>query len=149
MILCRSELAPEGHRYLGGVNMAATEHSQLCQGQVDSMTTRTKELLMAGLQLASQTWAKAQELMGWSDEVLDELVLHQVSRVHTEQLTGMLGLSIDKVHTIYQEFGNIGPAAVPIVLSKAAELGRIKKGDRVALMGIGSGLNVSMSEVVW
>ena len=40
-------------------------------------------------------------------------------------------------------------AAVPIVLSKAAEAGRISKGSRVALMGIGSGLNCSMAEVVW
>jgi 3-oxoacyl-[acyl-carrier-protein] synthase-3 len=29
------------------------------------------------------------------------------------------------------------------------ELGRLKKGDRIALMGIGSGLNCSMAEVVW
>jgi 3-oxoacyl-[acyl-carrier-protein] synthase-3 len=38
---------------------------------------------------------------------------------------------------------------VPIVLSKAAESGRLQKGDRIALMGIGSGLNCSMAEVVW
>ena len=29
------------------------------------------------------------------------------------------------------------------------EMGRLKKGDRVALLGIGSGLNCSMAEVVW
>jgi len=28
-------------------------------------------------------------------------------------------------------------------------MGRLKKGDRVALLGIGSGLNCSMAEVVW
>jgi 3-oxoacyl-[acyl-carrier-protein] synthase-3 len=38
---------------------------------------------------------------------------------------------------------------VPIVLSKLRELGRLKKGDRVALLGVGSGLNCSMAEVVW
>jgi 3-oxoacyl-[acyl-carrier-protein] synthase-3 len=38
---------------------------------------------------------------------------------------------------------------VPIVLSKRRELGRLMKGDRVALLGIGSGLNCSMAEVVW
>ena len=56
---------------------------------------------------------------------------------------------LSKVLTIYGEFGNIGPAAVPITLSKAVEQGRIKKGSRVALMGIGSGLNCSMAEVIW
>jgi 3-oxoacyl-[acyl-carrier-protein] synthase III len=33
--------------------------------------------------------------------------------------------------------------------SKLREMDRLKKGDRVALLGIGSGLNCSMAEVVW
>jgi acyl-CoA:acyl-CoA alkyltransferase len=45
--------------------------------------------------------------------------------------------------------GNIGPASVPIVLARAVELGKIRRGDRVALLGIGSGLNCAMAEVVW
>ena len=45
--------------------------------------------------------------------------------------------------------GNIGPASVPIVLAKAVEEGRIRPGDRVALLGIGSGLNCSMAEIIW
>jgi acyl-CoA:acyl-CoA alkyltransferase len=38
---------------------------------------------------------------------------------------------------------------VPLTLSKLIEMGRLTKGDRVALMGIGSGLNCSMAEIVW
>jgi 3-oxoacyl-[acyl-carrier-protein] synthase-3 len=45
--------------------------------------------------------------------------------------------------------GNIGPASVPIVLAKVVEAGKLKAGDRVALLGIGSGLNCSMAEIVW
>ncbi|MEP6633955.1 MAG: 3-oxoacyl-[acyl-carrier-protein] synthase III C-terminal domain-containing protein, partial [Luteimonas sp.] len=74
---------------------------------------------------------------------------HQISRVHTEVFTRTLGIDPKKVTTIFGEFGNIGPASVPIVLSKLKAMGRLKKGDRVALMGIGSGLNCSMAEVVW
>ena len=40
-------------------------------------------------------------------------------------------------------------ASVPIVLSKLKELGKLKKGDRIALLGIGSGLNCTMAEVEW
>ena len=35
------------------------------------------------------------------------------------------------------------------VLNPLIEAGRIKKGDRVGLLGIGSGLNCSMAEIVW
>ena len=149
MVLSGTEHTDSGHRYLGGVSMAATQHSALCQGQPDHMKTDTRNLLMAGLELAAQTWQRGQATLDWRAEDFDEFVLHQVSKVHTENLVAVLGLDLAKVHTIYGEFGNIGPAAVPITLSKAVELGRIKKGSRVALMGIGSGLNCAMTEVIW
>jgi len=76
-------------------------------------------------------------------------VVHQVSKVHTAAFTKAMGIDPLKVLTIFGEHGNIGPASVPIVLSKLREMGRLKKGSRVALLGIGSGLNCSMAEVVW
>jgi 3-oxoacyl-[acyl-carrier-protein] synthase-3 len=38
---------------------------------------------------------------------------------------------------------------VPLTLSKLDEAGRLAAGDRVGLLGIGSGLNCSMAEIVW
>ncbi|MBM4343493.1 MAG: 3-oxoacyl-ACP synthase III [Deltaproteobacteria bacterium] len=149
MVLGRRGLVPDGHRLFGSVSRAATQHSGLCKGQVDKMETDAKTLLFAGLELAGQTWAAAQAELGWRAEALDECVLHQVSGTHTASLCRALGLDMAKVLAIYPEFGNIGPASVPIVLSKAAEAGRIQPGGRVALMGIGSGLNCSMAEVLW
>jgi len=149
MLLCRSDLAPGGHRFTGAVTRAATQHNQLCRGQVDKMVTDAKTLLFAGLALADQTWALAKEALGWSPEKLDEIVIHQVSGTHTRLLCDQLDLDVGKVLAIFPEFGNVGPASVPIVLSKAAEAGRIQAGQRVALMGIGSGLNCMMAEVIW
>ena len=149
MVLGRADKHPEGHRYLGGVALAATEHCRLCLGNPDEMVTDTKPLLINGLKLAMQTWGRAVEVMGWSPAVLDQFVIHQVSQVHTQQLSALAGLDSEKIHKIFPRMGNIGPAGIPFVLSEAAELGRIRRGDRVALMGIGSGLNCSMSEVVW
>ena len=62
---------------------------------------------------------------------------------------GRLAIDPRKVLTVFPEFGNVGPASVPIALSKLKEMGRLEKGKRVALLGIGSGLNCSMAEVVW
>lgn len=149
MVLGRKDLAPHGHAFLGGVTVAATEHNRLCFGQVDGMQTKTKELMVAGLQLAALTWKAAKAELGWTPAELDEYVLHQVSRAHTEKLTEVLELDPKKILATYDELGNVGPAGVPIVLSKAALAGRITKGSRVALMGIGSGLNCAMAEVVW
>lgn len=149
MVLCRADLAPEGHRFLGGVNRAATQHCRLCYGQVDHMVTDTHALLVAGLELAAETWREAAAEHDWSPEGLDWFVMHQVSKPHTEKVAGILGLPLDRIYRLYPEFGNIGPAGVPIVLSKLQEEGRLESGHRVAMLGIGSGLNCTMAEVRW
>ncbi|MHA7839835.1 MAG: 3-oxoacyl-ACP synthase III [bacterium] len=149
MILARSDLAPQGHRFRGTYSRAATEHNRLCLGQVDRGVTDTKGLLVAGVQLSKETWAGAQEHLGFDEGEVDEYCLHQVSQRHAEQLAQSLEIDLEKALLIVDRFGNIGPASVPIVLSKAADLGRVQSGDRVVLAGIGSGLNCTVGEVIW
>ena len=149
MVLARRELVPDAPRYRGGVTRAATEWNGLCRGNLDRMVTDTRMLLIEGLKLAQKTFLAARQALGWVVEELDEFVIHQVSQVHTAAFVKAFGIDPKKVLTIFAEHGNIGPASVPIVLSKLREMGRLKKGDRVALLGIGSGLNCSMAEVVW
>jgi 3-oxoacyl-[acyl-carrier-protein] synthase-3 len=149
MVLGRSELLPDGHRFLGCVTRAATQFSHLCRGNMDRMVTDTRTLLVEGLKLAAKTFQAARAGMGWVSEELDEFVVHQISKVHTAAFVELLGIDPKKVLTVFPEFGNIGPASVPVALSKLKEMGRLQKGKRVALLGIGSGLNCSMAEVVW
>jgi 3-oxoacyl-[acyl-carrier-protein] synthase-3 len=150
MVLGRSDLVgPSGHTYSGSVSLAATEHNHLCRGQIDGMITDGQKLLVAGVELAQRTFARACEVFGWTPALLGEVVIHQVSRHHTERLASALGLDLSKIHAIYPEHGNVGPASVPMVLAKAEQLGRLSRGERVALMGIGSGLNCAMAEIVW
>jgi acyl-CoA:acyl-CoA alkyltransferase len=149
MVLARAELAPGAPRYRGGVSRAATQWNSLCRGNLDRMVTDTKMLLIEGMKLATKTFIAAKIAFGWVVEEVDEFVIHQVSKVHTQAMVEAFGIDPKKVLTIFGEHGNIGPASVPIVLSKLREMGRLKKGDRIALLGIGSGLNCSMAEVVW
>jgi len=149
MVMARAELVPGAPRYRGGVTRAATQWNGLCRGNLDRMVTDTKQLLVEGIRLAQKTFIAAKLALGWVVEELDEFVIHQVSQVHTQAFIKAFGIDPKKVLTIFAEHGNIGPASVPIVLSKLREMGRLKKGDRVALLGIGSGLNCSMAEVVW
>jgi 3-oxoacyl-[acyl-carrier-protein] synthase-3 len=149
MVLSHRDLAPDAPRFLGGVKVAATEHNRLCLGQVDHMTTDTRGLLVAGLEVSSRAWEAGKKKLGWDNDEVDEFAMHQISKVHTTQLLLKLGIEADKAHLIFPEFGNIGPAAVPTVLSKAQEAGRLEKGDRVVLAAIGSGINCMAAGVVW
>jgi acyl-CoA:acyl-CoA alkyltransferase len=149
MVLAHARLAPAGHRFLGGVSVAATQHNQLCRGQLDAGVTDARNLLVHGVALAGVTWARAQAALGWDAEAVDLFALHQVSEAHTEELARALGFNRSRAFLIYPELGNVGPASVPIALSKAHEAERVAAGDRVVLGGIGSGLNCTAAGVVW
>jgi acyl-CoA:acyl-CoA alkyltransferase len=149
MVLTRSELASKKHLFRGGVTLANSSQNQLCLGNSRNMVTDAKTLLVAGVDLARKTLIKANQEMGCNLREFDSFVMHQVGGRHIAKLTEYLELDDSKVFKIYQEYGNIGPASVPITLAKAIEAGEIQEGARVALMGIGSGLNCSMLEVLW
>jgi 3-oxoacyl-[acyl-carrier-protein] synthase-3 len=148
-VLSRPDAHASTHRYLGGLSRSASQHADLCTGQPDEMKTDTRGLLVAGLDLCGTAWKEALATFEWEIDSVDSYAIHQVSRVHTSLITETLGIQSDRIPLIYPTFGNIGPAAVPTVLSKAVADGIVTAGNRVMLMGIGSGLNASVAEVVW
>ena len=149
MVMSRAGSPDDGRRYLGGLSRSSTAHAELCTGHVHEMRTDTKGLLLAGLELATHTWKEALSAFDWDPESVDTYVVHQVSKVHTRAVCDTLGLDIDRFPLIYPRYGNIGPAGVPTVLSKAVEDGTVTAGDRVMLMGVGSGINAAAAEIVW
>ncbi len=149
MVLARSDLAPNGHRVLCGTSTSATQHCYLCQAQPHEMITDTKGMLIYGITACATTWARGKEELNWTPEHFDEVVIHQVSKIHTENFAHATEIDLSKIYRIYPKHGNIGPAGLPVALGKTVERGRVNKGDRVLLMGAGSGLNSSMLEVEW
>ncbi|MFO0722652.1 MAG: 3-oxoacyl-ACP synthase III [Myxococcota bacterium] len=149
MVLSHRALRPEAPRLVGGVSLAATQHNGLCRGQREEMITDPTGLLVAGVELAQATWNKAERELGFSPDRFQGFIVHQVSAVHTQKMCESLGIDSEKVPTIFQEFGNMGPASWPTTLAKAAAGGRVNPGDRLAVMGIGSGLNCTMMELTW
>jgi acyl-CoA:acyl-CoA alkyltransferase len=146
MVLGRADRHPGGHRLVGAVSRAGTEHHQLCIGDNDGMFTDLKGLLDAGLQLSEDLWTEAATEFDWA-RGMSRYIVHQVSQVHTEAICERLGIDPTRVPRTFPERGNIGPASVPVTL--AGELGDLAAGDRVLLMGIGSGLNAACLEIAW
>ncbi len=149
MILAHRRFAPQGHRYLGSVNLAATQHNRLCCGQADGGVTDTQNLMIEGVALATRTWERALLEYGWAPQEVDLFAMHQVSQVHTQRMADTVGFGLDKTILLYPEYGNVGPASIPTVLSHALLQGRLSPGDKLVLGGIGSGLNCIAAHVVW
>ena len=146
MVLGNLDDHPDAHRIVGGVARAATEHHLLCIGDLDKMTTDTKALLDAGLDLAEEGWKDSGVDFNWFSG-MDRYIVHQVSSVHTRLICERLGINPELVPLTYPLYGNVGPAAIPITLASVQH--ELSPGNRVLCMGIGSGLNTSVSEIVW
>ena len=144
-VLGRADEHPEGHRILGGVTRAATQFHELCVGSVDGMFTDAKALLRGGLELVVSAWKDAASDWNWTG--MDRYITHQVSSVHTNAIVKAAKLDRAKVPTTFPEYGNVGPASIPITLDQ--EKRNLSRGDRVLLMGVGSGLNTAMMELAW
>jgi 3-oxoacyl-[acyl-carrier-protein] synthase-3 len=145
MVLGRASEHPEGHRFVGGVSRAATQHHRICVGDMTQMRTDSRALLEAGLELSTELWQEAAETFDWSD--LDCYIIHQVSSVHTQAITAALGIDPERVPMTFPHYGNIGPASIPFTLAKQTD--DLRAGDRVGCLGIGSGLNASVIEIAW
>ena len=145
-VLGPADKHPEGHRILGGITRAATQHHELCVGDHNGMFTDTKGLLAGGMELVVAAWEEAHET-GWDWRNMDRYVMHQVSDVHTNSITKAAGLDPERIPVTYPELGNVGPASLPITLSREVET--LKRGDRILCMGVGSGLNTAMTEIEW
>ncbi len=145
MVLGRADRHPEGHRVVGGVSRAGTEHHELCVGDMSGMRTDSRRLFEAGIALAVETWQEAATEFDWSDT--DYFVAHQTSVKHISAMAKMLGVDPSRFPMTLPQFGNMGPAAVPFTLATQADT--LQAGDKVLLLGIGSGLNTSFAEITW
>jgi len=154
-VICHRHLVKgRPHRILGGVCLSATEHSELCQGDTGdagslAMQTDSERMLEAGVDLAKRTWDQFVASTGWTTESVDNAICHQVGSAHRRRLFETLGLDLAKDFSTFETLGNMGSASLPATLSAAAAAGRIQEGSKVALMGIGSGLNCLMLALEW
>jgi 3-oxoacyl-[acyl-carrier-protein] synthase-3 len=145
MVLGPADRHPGAHPVVGGIARSATEHHELCVGDLEHMRTDTKGLMDAGIALAESAWREAATQFDWSD--MARYVVHQVSAVHTRAVCERLGIDPARVPLTFPMLGNIGPASVPLTLAREVE--SLDPGDRVLCMGIGSGLNTSFTEIRW
>ncbi len=147
-----------GHRFVGGSVFANTRHNDLCRGNADKgvldgvdtfMLTDSEELMRRGVETAAENWKKFKREIGWSDDTPDVFCAHQVGAAHRKLLFNALGIDLGKDFPILETWGNSGSVSCPTAFAMAVEDGRVGAGSKVALLGIGSGINCAMLGVEW
>ncbi len=152
-LITHQDLAPNAPQILGGTTLTDSSAVELCQGDGSTsglmMETDSEALMKAGVKLAKDNWTKAQEVLGWKNSDVNKIIPHQVGVAHRLSMLTELGLPLDRDFQTFELFGNTGSAALPLTLIKAAEANFLKPYDKVALLGIGSGLTSTMLGLEW
>jgi 3-oxoacyl-[acyl-carrier-protein] synthase-3 len=155
VLLARAEPGREIPRLLSATAEADTRHVELCQGDRDlqgsgpTMSTDSEALLQAGVALAPRTFTRVLDELGWTRADVERVVTHQVGGAHRRLLLERLELDPARDFPTFETLGNTGSAALPTALSLALAAGHVRRGERAALLGIGSGLHCLMLGTRW
>ena len=106
-------------------------------------------MLEHGVELGIRTWQAFLRKLGWVEEQIDKVICHQVGAAHRDTILRSLGIPTDKDFSTFPYLGNIGTVSLPLTAALAEDREFLRPGDRVAFLGIGSGLNCLMLGVEW
>lgn len=153
VLVTHADLAPSGPKVLGGSTRTDSGAVELCQGDGSTqglmMETDSEALLKAGITLSKENWSLCMEVLGWANSTVNKIIPHQVGTAHRYGMLTELGLPLDRDFQTFETFGNTGSAALPLTFMKAHEANFFLPGDKVAFLGIGSGLTSTMLGVEW
>ncbi|MDD3119308.1 MAG: 3-oxoacyl-ACP synthase III [Victivallales bacterium] len=158
VVMCHRDLAPAGHRLIGEASLSATEYNHLCRGNADKgmsdsgrtlMSTDSEALMLAGVETAERTWREFSAETGLTGADWDCICTHQVGTAHKRLLFERLALDLSRDFSNLAEMGNVGSVSCPLAVAMAEEAGRLRPGNRLGMLGIGSGINCTMLGVEW
>lgn len=99
------------------------------------------------------TWTRMiKELIkkqGCTAQDIDMIFFTQININSIRETLANLGLSMDNTHTVMDRFGYTGSACIPMALSEAVELGKVKENDLIVFMGSGGGLAFAAAAFRW
>lgn len=158
VLLTDVSITSTGRRLLGGASLSAPEHHALCRwgpergllGSAPQITRTDGAALMThGVALARRTFDRFLRRLEWRGEEIDRVLCHQVGGPHRRQVLQALDLPEEKDFATFPRFGNTGTAAIPLTATLCDGAGLLREGQRVGLLGIGSGLSCLMLGVSW
>ena len=86
--------------------------------------------------------------VGIKREDIDLVIPHQASG-RGLKLVPRLGFPEDRIINIVSDYGNCIAASIPMALAHAQATGRLRRGDRVLLLGTGAGLSIAAAIIQW
>ena len=159
-VLCHESVSRNKHHIIGSVCRSANQHSDLCMGNADYcqaqgvdidplMETNSQLIVSSAAKLGGRVWREAGPFLGWTKDDIDHVFCHQVGRQVNSSFYAEVGLDFSKDFAVYPRYGNLVSCALPSAFFTGIEEKGIKAGEKIMLMGFGSGLNSIFTALVW
>jgi 3-oxoacyl-[acyl-carrier-protein] synthase-3 len=92
---------------------------------------------------------KLLEECGLTVDDIDLYIPHQANKRIIDHAARNLGIPQEKIFVNVQKYGNTSSASIPLCLAEAVAEGRLAKGTRVLMTGMGAGLTWGSAYTVW
>ena len=104
----------------------------------DAMITHCRSFVKRGL-----------DNCGWAAEEIDHIITHQVSKSIFDVVAKNTGLDESKMIKIFELYGNTAAASIPLSIVDGINKNKIKRGDKIIIIGLAAGLSVSVQKLIW
>ncbi|HEY3106436.1 MAG TPA: beta-ketoacyl-ACP synthase III [Gaiellaceae bacterium] len=92
---------------------------------------------------------KLLEECGLTVDDVDLYIPHQANKRIIDHAARNLGIPQEKIFVNLQKYGNTSSASIPLCLAEAVAEGRLQKGTRVLMTGMGAGLTWGSAYTIW
>ncbi len=156
VLLVHRDISQTGNRLLSAMVRCNTAGHELCHsgrdeaavgGMKPMMQTDAETLMHEGVAIGRETFDHFLTELGWSVRQINKTACHQVGAPQRKLMLETFGIDPAIDFSTFPWLGNTGAAAMPTTLAVGIERGHYQPNDCVAMLGIGSGINVLMLAV--
>lgn len=110
---------------------------------------KTKELRDIFMQKKGKIAENCLESAGWDISEIDHFFMHHVSTSTFNLVADSLGVDPTKFYSVIENYGNMAAASIPFAMSQAIEKNILKKGNKIMIIGLASGISISVQLIKW
>jgi 3-oxoacyl-[acyl-carrier-protein] synthase-3 len=139
-----------GHHLIleGGGSKNPMSHQVVDRGQ-NYLKMNGREVFKFATRILIESTQAVLRKTNLSADDISLLIPHQANARIIEMAVRTMAFDPQKVFINLNKYGNTSAASIPIALVEAVETGRIKPGDKLALVSFGSGLTWASAIVQW
>lgn len=108
------------------------------------MFTDSTEMFNGAINHFPEMFNRLMSDIGWSIDDINVLIPHQASIKVIQQGMKAINFPMERCALTLDTHGNMASVSIPFTLKSAIETGRFVSGDRIGILGFGSGLSFSM-----